>query len=276
MSEINTLDDLTADTFAGPDVHLSFDLPSFLGFDPTDPLTIQSLGDPSDTGESAAVAPAITSDEWFEQSADGLCVPSSVAMVVAAFTGQSAESVGQQTESEALRLDLLTQTGDTFSGMSPNSAVTLLDDFGIPAHVEQGTIADLEQHLADGRAVIVSVDSHELPAWNESDVAEKPDHALVVREIDRETGLVYLEDPGHPEGRDEVLTIAELENAWDDSGHTMVVTDTAPHADEATSSPSGFDVHLPASTGADLQIPTEAVPQGFVILPFVVAKLLAL
>lgn len=281
MNETDTLSDTVNDVFSGNDLNLSFDLPSIFGFDAGDPLTIRSIDDLADTADSGTLAPAVTSDQWFEQSADGLCVPASVAMVVASFTGGSAESVGEQTQAEALRLDLLTQTGDTFSGMSASGAVTLLDDFGIPAHVEQGTIADLERHLAEGHAVIVSVDSHELPAWQESDVSEKPDHALVVREIDRETGLVFLEDPGHPEGRDEVLTIAELEDAWDDSGHTMIVTDAAPHATDgetATASglPSALDIHLPATSGVDLQIPTGNLPQGFVILPFVVSKLLAL
>ena len=291
MNEIDTLSDTVADALSHPHVDLSFTLPTELGFDANDPLTIRSIDDLADSHNTAAAAPAITSDQWFAQSADGLCVPASVAMVVAAFTGQSAESVGERTQAEALRLHLLKQTGDTFSGMSPDAAVTLLDDFGVPAHVEQGTIADLERHLDEGHAVIVSVDSHELPAWHEADVREKPDHALFVREIDRETGLVFLEDPGHPEGRDEVLTIAELEDAWNDSGHTMVVTDAARHAADASTAtavtetrgadaptglPTRFDIHLPSSIGADVHLPTGNVPQGFVILPIVVAKLLAL
>src|SRR5437870_5289657 len=82
--------------------------------------------------------------------------------------------------SEAERLGLLTDGPDGFSGMTPEDTATLLGDMGIPAHVEHGSVEDLESYLDSGRAVILSVDSHELPAWHEQDEAERPDHAVVI------------------------------------------------------------------------------------------------
>jgi hypothetical protein len=173
--------------------------------------------------------PSVGANDWVDQKTDGLCVPASVAIITAAFNGQSTASVLDTTVADAERLGLLTRDGDGYSGMTPDGAVALLDEQGIPAHVETGgTIADLQQHLSEGHAVIAWVDSHELPAWNETDEAERTDHAVVVKQIDTATGLVYLEDPGHPEGRDEVLTIDELQRAWDDGNDTMIVTDRGP------------------------------------------------
>lgn len=173
--------------------------------------------------------PAVGDNDWVDQKTDGLCVPASVAMIVAAFTGESSSAALQTTTADAERLGLLTKQGDGYSGMSTDGAVALLAEEGIPAHVESGgTIDDLQQHLTDGDAVILWVDSHELPLWNETDQMERPDHAVVIKEIDTKTGLVYLEDPGHPQGRAEVLTIEELRRAWDDSNDTMIVTDAQP------------------------------------------------
>jgi len=173
--------------------------------------------------------PAVGDGDWVDQKTDGLCVPASVAMIVAAFTGESSADALQTTTADAQRLGLLTRQGDGYSGMTTDGAVALLAEEGVPAHVETGgSIDDLQQHLGDGDAVILWVDSHELPLWNETDQVEQPDHAVVIKEIDTKTGLVYLEDPGHPQGRAEVLTIQELQNAWDDGGNTMIVTDEAP------------------------------------------------
>ncbi|MDP9220331.1 MAG: C39 family peptidase [Actinomycetota bacterium] len=173
--------------------------------------------------------PAVGDNDWVDQKTDGLCVPASVAMIVAAFGGQPSSAALQTTVADAERLGLLTRDGDGYSGMTPDGAVALLAGENIPAHVETGgSIDDLQQHLSDGDAVILWVDSHELPLWNETDEVERPDHAVVIKEIDTKTGLVYLEDPGHPQGRAEILTIDELQRAWDDSNDTMIVTDAAP------------------------------------------------
>jgi hypothetical protein len=37
---------------------------------------------------------------------------------------------------------------------------------------------------------------------------------------------VYLNDSGHPQGQEEILTIAQFEEAWNDSSYEMIVTGT--------------------------------------------------
>ena len=85
---------------------------------------------------------------------------------------------------------------------------------------------DLAARLDAGCGVIAAVDSGEL--WGDSaDAAGEdnmPDHALVVTEIDTNTGMVTLEDPGNPDGNGTQVPISQFEDAWADSGFQMVAT----------------------------------------------------
>ena len=61
--------------------------------------------------------------------------------------------------------------------------------------------------------------------------AADANHAVVVTGIDDEN--VYLADPGDPSGAISVVPRETFEDAWSDSDHEMLVTDTAPPRDRA-------------------------------------------
>jgi hypothetical protein len=200
---------------------------------------------------------------WFDQEKDGLCVPASVSEVVAEFRGvPDAGSLLPEVTSAAEGFGLI-ETGDGYSGMTMDNAGALLDSLGVPNHIEHGDIGTLEQMLDQNRSIIVSVDADELPLWGETDPGDGTgadqgaDHALVVTGIDEEKGLVYLNDPGHPEGREETLTIDQFKDAWADGDNTMVVTDSAP-SDAAPPAPGeqiGGAVLLPITVPGSLLVP---------------------
>ncbi|MGO4205013.1 hypothetical protein AB4Z09_25405 [Rhodococcus sp. TAF43] len=85
---------------------------------------------------------------------------------------------------------------------------------------------DLAAKLADGYGVIAMVDSGELWTPAEEIVEDnKPDHVLVVAGIDTDRGVMILSDPGNPDGTGLEVPIAQFEDAWADSGNTMLVAD---------------------------------------------------
>ena len=139
--------------------------------------------------------------------------------------------------------------------------------------IEQGNITELEHLLDENRSSVLSVDLKDLPLWGETAAPEgspgdAADHAVVITGIDTDKGLVYLNDPGHPEGREETLTIDQLEQAWNDGNHTMIVTDSA-HPDAGT--PSGSPLDPPAGSlygsGGSVLLPV-TVPGFLLADPF--------
>lgn len=172
--------------------------------------------------------------DWFYQEVDGYCGPSSAAQLVSEYTGLDI-SDPQQLVDRALELGLFVG-GDPTNGMTITSLEVLLEDQGVPCHLESSSMDDLAAKLDDGYGVIAMVDSGELwtpgAEMGEDDTA---DHVLVVAGIDTDRGVVILSDPGHPDGNGLEVPIDQFEDAWADSGHTMLVADdTDPDlADEA-------------------------------------------
>lgn len=162
--------------------------------------------------------------DWFFQEVDGYCGPSSAAQVVSEYTGLDISDPRQLVD-RALELGLFVD-GDPANGMTITSLEVLLEDQGVPCHVESSSMDDLAGKLDDGYGVIAMVDSGEL--WTpegegvEDDTA---DHVLVVAGIDTDRGVVILSDPGHPDGNGREVPISQFEDAWADSGHTMLVAD---------------------------------------------------
>ena len=157
--------------------------------------------------------------------------------------------------------------------MTMDNASNVLSQMGVPNHLEQGNITELEHLLDENRSIVLSVDSKDLPLWGETAAPEgspgdTADHAVVITGIDTDKGLVYLNDPGHPEGREETLTIDQLEQAWNDGNHTMIVTDSA-HPDAGT--PSGSPLDPPAGSlygsGGSVLLPV-TVPGFLLADPF--------
>nr|WP_233279762.1 C39 family peptidase [Prescottella equi]AKG90562.1 putative C39 family peptidase [Prescottella equi] len=162
--------------------------------------------------------------DWFFQEVDGYCGPSSAAQLVSEYTGLDI-SDPQQLVDRALELGLFVG-GDPTNGMTITSLEVLLEDQGVPCHVESSSMDDLAAKLDDGYGVIAMVDSGEL--WTPSDEVvedDTADHVLVVAGIDTDRGVVTLSDPGNPNGNGLEVPISQFEGAWADSGHTMLVAD---------------------------------------------------
>jgi hypothetical protein len=238
------------------------------------------LGDAADTvGEGHA-----GDLYWQGQSEDGLCVPTSVAMLVSEWKGNpfsqfSAAEVEEAAKSEGL----LEETATGWSGMTCEQAVTLLDHYGIKADVTDGSLATLAEYLSENRQVILAVDSDELWYGKETDdttgVDADPDHAVRITGIDLDRGVAVIEDPGDPQGSGKEIPLGLLEDAWADSGHEMVVTEGAPPSESESQpseppppdpshehAPETHHAHEP-SGGWTLTNPAVVSAAGAVILP---------
>lgn len=166
---------------------------------------------------------------WIEQSRDGYCAPTSAAEVINWFTG--AHVTEDEIVGAASRLHLFEPGG----GMSAQDAATLLTDCGVPSHVEVGTLEDLRLMLDQGHGIVLAIDAHDVWHDQPDDPRGGANHAVMLTGIDDRTGVVYLDDPGTPGGREEAVPLADLERAWSDGGHRMVVTDgVAPGAERSS------------------------------------------
>lgn len=198
---------------------------SDLDVSPDTPDTDDSVDEP---GYSAGDSDEY-SDHWFLQAENGTCVPASVAQIVAEYTGQdiqSEEAFVEMAQENGYFLD-----GEINNGMSIYAAADLLEQNGIPATVETGTMDELSQALDEGHGVMLYVDSGEYwdPTQEARDEAtgrdQGGDHCVVISEIDYEKGVVYLSDPGHPDGDRMEVPLDEFEQAWGDADNTMIVCD---------------------------------------------------
>ncbi len=197
--------------------------------------------------------PAEASHDWFLQQGDGYCVPASLTEVLSQLTGHrfADESVVSERFAE-LGLPV------TAHGETLDDSVTVLNSFGVDAHVQSGaTLTDLEHYLDQGRPVVLGVNAETI--WGESGNTTTADHALLVSGIDEERGVVILSDPGNPQGDEETVPLDVFEHAWADSGNQLLVTDQpAAEGDHATSDTS-------ASTPGPVVVPTilNATPPTF-------------
>lgn len=198
------------------------------------------------------------SDNWFNQAENGNCVPASVTQIVSEYTGIDFQD-------EQAFVELALENGfflgdDNANGMTIEDSVQLLNLSGIPATLESGNLDVLAEALDEGRGVMVFVDSGEY--WTpgaemvEDNIA---DHCVVVSGIDAENGIVYLSDPGHPEGDQMEVPLEVFADAWADSQNSMIVCDQpAPSAE--------VDERVMASAAIDW-----AVDRPWIMLPVVLS-----
>ena len=200
--------------------------------------------------------PEQASSYWYAQSVNGYCVPAAVAQVVGEWQGSN---VGEtEVVARAVEHGWLTTTdtdrdgtADDASGMTSSEAEALLESYGIPATTTHGTVEDLASLLDQDRDVIAYVDSDEV--WydaedDDADGGSDANHAVVVTGVDEDN--VYLADPGDPSGAISVVPRETFEDAWSDSGHEMLVTDTAPPRT------------APADNAPQHELPPEGAPEG--------------
>lgn len=208
--------------------------------DGTDDTTIDTEDDDPDVhGEPMAEIP-------YHQAQVGPndCLPTSVAMVLSEVTG--AEVPQGDLVDLANELELLGPTG-----MSLEGGLQLLEHYGVEAEVQSGTTDDLRTMLDNGDQIIIGLDSDDL--YGEGDAPFSDDmvagHAVVITGIDDEAGVVYINDPGFPDGAGVAISIEAFEDAWQDSGNTMIVAE----GDAADAGSAGSAGNEPAAPfgGAD-------------------------
>ncbi len=202
---------------------------------PSEPLSPQ----PDEAGEVQQTAPVLVengqlvgdpqgaSEHWFQQAANGFCVPASVAQIVSEYTGVHFADE-QAFVTRANELHLFTVGPDGSPSMSVEGAVELLQDAGVPAEAYTGlSVDDLVEYVGEGHPILLAVDAHEL--WDDAPDAETANHALVLTGFDLERGVAILSDPGSPGGDQFEVTISELDDAWADSQHAAIVCEVPPH-----------------------------------------------
>jgi hypothetical protein len=202
--------------------------------------------------DEVAGDPVEASQYWFNQAENGFCVPASVAMIVSAYTGEELLSEEEFVEL-ANDLGLFNVDMEGTPSMTMNDALTLLEAAGVPADLVVGDMDTLYDALEDGRGVMLFIDSDEV-WYGDGEGEHAPDHAVVITGIDREAGVAYLSDPGNPDGNMEVVPLSVLDDAWEDSGYTMVVCDepapTAGSDDQVTGETTGSTSNLQQATSA--------------------------
>ena len=204
-----------------------------------DPETGEPLDDPFEldpgvaetddgTGETTLDDDSVHGDPMAEipyhqaQVGPNDCLPTSVAMVLSEITGSEVPQ-GDLVDL-ANELDLLGPTG-----MSMEGGLQLLEHYGVDAEVQTGSMDDLRTMLDNGDPIIIGLDSDDL--YGEGDVPFSDDlvagHAVVITGIDDEAGVVYINDPGFPDGAGVAISIEAFEDAWADADNTMIVAEAA-------------------------------------------------
>lgn len=182
---------------------------------------------------------------WFEQSENGFCAPASVAQIVAEYSDQPIldDSVFVQRAVDLGYLSYDEAAGGGWSGITVEQSKDLLESFGVPATVQTGSVDILDQYLDRGYNAIVSIDSSEV--WY-GQATGNADHAVVVSSI--ENGMVYLNDPGSPDGQLEPVPVEVFEQAWSVSNDQMIVTDN-PDTGSTGTPGVGVNVFVDPGTG---------------------------
>ena len=100
---------------------------------------------------------------------------------------------------------------------APSSNVTRLREMGFRIRYSQGSIADIEKHLAEDRPCIVFLRTRELPYWNVD-----TGHAAVVIGLDEAN--VYLNDPAF-ESSPQIVPIGDFLLSWMEFDYDYAVID---------------------------------------------------
>ena len=146
------------------------------------------------------------------------CLPTSVAMAISEATGTdvpAADVVALANEQGFM--------GE--AGMAAEDAATLFEAYGLDAEVGTGTVDDLRAALDAGDPVIVGIDAADLYTGDGGpfDQGMTSGHAVVITGIDDgPPGVVYINDPGFPDGAGLEIPLDQFEDAWEDSDNTVV------------------------------------------------------
>lgn len=169
-------------------------------------------------GDPAAAAPY-----WRYQQQDLDCGEMAVADVVGQITGR------QPSEDEitgvAGNIPSVSRSGPIYKpgSKTKNSDLpVLLSHYGVASDAVHTNVGALERDLDQGRKVIVGLNDRII--WNDPGDRSVENHFVVVIGIDTQANLVHLNDSGIRAGRDEQVSIATFEAAWNTSDNFAVVT----------------------------------------------------
>jgi predicted double-glycine peptidase len=219
------------DPTADPDAQDPF--PSQPGLDPNlvaDPLVEDPATQPSTNTYTTSDRLAWEGQFWQQQTENGFCAPTSVAILISELTGQNLDA--SQFVQRAIDLGLLTEGGqfDGWSGMTVTQTEQLVESFGIPAEVFTPASAEeawssMQGLIDQNYGIVAFIDSSEV--WERADDPATDttpmDHAVTIAAYD--DNYVYLNDPGIDGGKLEAVPREQFEQAWSDSGYAMVVPD---------------------------------------------------
>jgi hypothetical protein len=214
------------------------------------------IGDPTDASE-----------HWFQQAANGFCVPASIAQIVSEYTGETYTD-------ELAFVEIANQLGvwvvgpDGAPGLTDQGALAVLEQAGVPAAIVSGGGIDmLADYLDTGHGVMVSIDSGEV-WYGEAAEDNTADHMVVVAGIDVDRGLVLLSDTGTPDGNLEEVPIEVFMDAWADSDYAMVVAEEPAPEDAADPDPGSDGSAMSSSMSSQVATLTAAtVTSPWALLP---------
>jgi predicted double-glycine peptidase len=169
-------------------------------------------------GDPAAAAPY-----WRYQQQDLDCGEMAVADVVGQITGR--ELSEDEVTGAAGNIPSVSHPGPIYKpgAKTKNSDLpVLLAHYGIASDAVHTNVRSLAQDLDQGRKVIVGLNDRVI--WNDSGDRSVENHFVVVIGIDTQANLVHLNDSGIRAGRDEQVSIATFEAAWNTSDNFAVVT----------------------------------------------------
>ncbi len=147
-------------------------------------------------------------DYWFEQSTAYTCGPSAITQIIEDFTGAELPNeidVSVYAASQGLLDD---------GGMQVDAVSQVLTELGVPSTTLHGQDwDDLAGYLAEGRSVVMAVDSGDY--WPDSDDGvDAADHAVRIVAIDVDRGVAILSDSGTPDGHQLEVPLDTLDEAW--------------------------------------------------------------
>lgn len=170
-------------------------------------------------GDPAAAAPY-----WRYQQQDSDCGEMAVADVVGQITGR--EPAEGDITAAAATIPSVSHPGPIYrpAGKTKNGDLpVLLAHYGIQAAGVHTNTDALMQDLDRGQKVIVGLNDKTI--WNERGDRSQENHFVVVTGIDTKSGVVHLNDSGVEAGRDEQVSIATFQAAWNTSDNFAVVTE---------------------------------------------------
>lgn len=159
-------------------------------------------------GERSGAEIAEDLDHWFQQTTNYTCGPASVVAIINDF-GDAPVVSETGVSVYAAENDLLHREW----GILPEGLAQTMTAHGVPAKVVGNGSWELVDELLDsGRAVVLGVDASQY--WDVPEGAGPLGHAVRIVDVDLEAGVAVLSDPGVANGQGLVVSLDDLDRAW--------------------------------------------------------------